>query len=103
MKKLAVLFVSAALCIASAKTYRLTLFQPSVVSGTELKAGDYNLQVDGDKIVIRAGKVAAEATAKPEANGEKFRGTSIRYAVRDGRNHIVEIRLGGTNTKLVLN
>ena len=103
MKKLAVLLFTVALSVSSAKTYRITLFQPSVLSGTVLKPGDYNLDLTGEKVVIRQGKVAAEASVKQEVNGERFNATSVRYAVRDGRNHVLEIRLGGTNTKLIVN
>ena len=103
MKKLAVLLFTVALSVSSAKTYRITLFQPSVLSGTVLKPGDYNLDLTGEKVVIRQGKVAAEASVKQEVNGERFSATSVRYAVRDGRNHVLEIRLGGTNTKLIVN
>jgi hypothetical protein len=97
------LLFTLALSISSAKTYRLTLFQPSVVSGTELKPGDYNLDLNGEKMVIRQGKIAAEASVKQEVNGHKFSSTSVRYAVRDGKNHVIEVRLGGTATKLVVN
>ncbi len=102
MKKLAVVLL-AALSIASAKTYRITLYQPSVVSGTELKPGDYKLDVTDQKVVISQGKITAESPAKLQTDGQKYSSTSVRYAVRDGKNHVVEIRLGGTNTKLVLN
>ncbi len=102
MKRLAVVLL-AALSIASAKTYRITLYEPSVVSGTELKPGDYRLEVTDQKIVIRQGGISAESPAKLETNGQKYPSTSVRYAIRDGKNHVIEIRLGGTNTKLVLN
>lgn len=103
MKKLAILLFTVALCVGAAKTYRITLYQPTVVNGTELKPGDYNLDLNGEKMIIRQGKVAAEAAVKPEENGDKYSSTSVRYAVRDGKNHLVEVRLGGTNTKLILN
>jgi hypothetical protein len=103
MKKLTILLFTVALAIGAAKTYRITLFQPTVIAGTELKPGDYNLDLNGEKMVIRQGKVSAEAAVKSEVNGERYGSTSVRYAVRDGKNHLVEVRLGGTNTKLVLN
>ncbi len=103
MKRLAVVLLVAALSVASAKTYRIRLFEPSVVSGVELKPGEYKLNVSDQKVVISQGKITAESAVKHEANGEKYSSTSVRYAVRDGKNHVLEIRLGGTNTKLVLN
>jgi hypothetical protein len=59
--------------------------------------------VSDQKVVISQGKITAESAVKHEANGEKYSSTSVRYAIRDGKNHVLEIRLGGTNTKLVLN
>ena len=49
MKKLVLAFVIISVSIASAKTYNLTLYQPSVVAGTELKPGDYKIDVQDNK------------------------------------------------------
>jgi hypothetical protein len=101
MKKLLVAFATLTLSVASAKTYSVTLFQPSHVGGTELKAGDYKLDVDDAKLVIRSGKQKVEQTVKVENGDSKFGSTTVRYAVSDGKYAIQEIRLGGTKTKLV--
>lgn len=103
MLRLTVLMLIATLAFAGGKTYSLRLFEPSVIAGSELQPGEYRLEVDGDKAVIRQGRKATEANVKVETNGEKYRSTSVRYAVRDGKNHVLEIRLGGTNTKLAVN
>lgn len=102
-KKLLVVFALLGLAVASAKQYSLTLFQPSVLGATELKAGDYKVEVTGDKVVIKSGKVTGEAAVKVETGNEKFRSTSVRYANGDGKYQIQEIRLGGTNMKLIVN
>ncbi|MFB3828323.1 MAG: hypothetical protein ACE15B_16260 [Bryobacteraceae bacterium] len=101
MKKLIPAFVVLALGVASAETYRITLFQPSVVQGKELKAGDYKLDVKDNKVVIGSGKSAVEASVKVESASEKFSSTSVRYATAEGKYAVQEIRLGGTNKKLV--
>ena len=101
--KFFVLFFTAAMVFASAASYSVTLFQPSTVSGTELKAGEYKLTIDGDKATIMKGKEKVEATVKMEAAETKYAATSVRYADQGGKMKIQEIRLGGTNTKVVFN
>ena len=97
------LFLSIGLMVASAATYNVTLFQPSVVAGKELKAGDYKVTIDGDKAIIAMGKQKVEASAKMETADSKFSSTSVRYTTEDGKMKIQEIRLGGTNQKVVFN
>ena len=89
--------------VASAKTYNVTLFQPSIVGGAELQPGEYKLDLTESKVTIRSGKKSAEATVKVESADEKFGATSVRYQNGDGKYRIQEIRLGGTKTRLVLN
>ncbi|MGE5487610.1 MAG: hypothetical protein ACM3ZB_07300 [bacterium] len=102
MKKLMLAFLVLALSVASAKTYNVRLHQPSVVGDTELKAGDYKLDVQDTKIVLKGEKVAVESVVKVETVDSKYPSTSVRYANADGKNRLQEIRLGGTNMKLVL-
>jgi len=94
-------FAILAVSVASAKSYSLTLFQPSIVGGAELQPGDYKLDLDDTKVVIRNGKKSAEATVKVEAGDQKFGSTSVKYQNGDGKYRVQEIRLGGTKTKLV--
>ena len=96
----AILAISA---VASAKTYNVTLFQPSIVGGAELQPGEYKLDLTESKVTIRSGKKSAEATVKVESADEKFGATSVRYQNGDGKYRIQEIRLGGTKTRLVFN
>jgi hypothetical protein len=103
MKKLMLSFAILALAVASADTYRVTLFEPSVVSGTELKPGEYKLDVTDHKVVISKGKTSVEAAVKVEKADSKFKSTSVRYANGDGKFTVQEIRLGGTTTRLVFN
>ncbi len=103
IKKLILAFAILALAVASAETYRITLFQPSVVKGTELKAGDYRLNLEGSKLTIVNGKNTVEVPVKVENGDQKFSSTSVRYATDNGKYTIAEIRVGGTKTKLVIN
>lgn len=103
MKRFVLGFAILALGVASAETYSFTLFQPSVVQGTELKAGDYKLDVQDSKVVIKGGRKSLEAAVKVENSETKFSATTVRYTVDNGKHSIQEIRLGGTRTKLVFN
>jgi len=96
-------FAVFALAGASAETYKVTLFQPTVVEGTELKAGEYKVDVKDSKVIIANGKQSAEAAVKVESADKKFGSTTVRYANAGGKYSIQEIRLGGTRTRLVFN
>ena len=102
MKKLILGFTTIALAIVSAAAnYRVTLFQPSIIAGTELKPGSYKIELKDNKAIVKSGKDMVEAAVKVETTNEKFGSTSVRYTNGDGKYHVQEIRLGGTNTKLV--
>jgi hypothetical protein len=104
LTKLMLSFGTLALAVASAaSSYHFSIFQPSIFAGKELKPGDYKLQVNGDKAIVKMGKETLEATVKVENGTEKFSETSLRYSTADGKMTVQEIRLGGTTTKLVFN
>ena len=101
-KKFMLSFAAAALMVASAaEKHNITLFQPSIINGTELAPGDYRMELDGDKLVLSKGKQKIEANVKTEQADSKFGSTSVRYANTDGKYKVQEIRIGGTNRKLV--
>lgn len=100
--KILLSFATVALAAASAaNSYRVTLFQPSVVAGKELKPGNYKLTVKDNKAVISSGKESVEATVQTETADAKFSSTTVRYRNGDGKYRVQEIRLGGTTTRLV--
>jgi hypothetical protein len=104
MKKLLVVFATLALALASAadKTYHITLNQSASVNGTQLKAGDYNLQVQGDKAILKMGKkTVLETAAKVETAQRKFASTSIAIDSSNNQPKISEIRIGGTTTRIL--
>ncbi len=102
-KSLLVFTVLAMAAAAHAKTYTVTLFQPSQVANTVLAPGEYKVDVKDNKVTIRQGKTTVETQARVENTEEKFSATSVRYQNGDGKYRLHEIRLGGTNTKLVFN
>jgi hypothetical protein len=95
--------ILAVAALANAKTYSVTLFQPSLIGGSELQPGEYKLDLNESNVVIRSGKTSAEAQVKVETGDQKYSSTSVRYQNGDGKYRIQEIRLGGTKTKLVFN
>jgi hypothetical protein len=102
-KRFLFVFVTLALALASAKTYTVTLFQAAFLAGTELKPGDYQLNLDekDTKVTLKNGKKVIESPVKIENSDEKFGSTTVRYANADGKMTVQEIRLGGTKIKLV--
>ena len=101
-KKLLLSFGTLALAAASAaSSYRITLFQPSIVGGKELKPGEYKVTLKDNKALIAKGKDSVEADVKTETADAKFSSTTVRYSNGDGKYKVQEIRLGGTNTRLV--
>ena len=96
------LFGTFALAVGLAEsTAKVTLYEKASVGGKELKPGEYQVKWDGGMATIKAGKETVEAPAKAETSSEKFDKTSVRYTVVDGKYRVEEIRVGGTNTKLV--
>ena len=101
-KKLVLLFLVVALSAAVAKNFPVTLYQPSTVAGTDLKAGEYSVDLKDQKMVLRGGRKPVESAVKVENAGEKYTATSVRYSTVDGKLQMKEIRVGGTTMKLVL-
>jgi hypothetical protein len=104
LSTLVVCLGTVAMGVANAATYRVTLFEKAVVAKTELKPGDYKLDLNGNDVRITMGnKMMVETTVKVETNGSKFAQTSVRYGNEGGKYQVQEIRLGGTNTLLIFN
>jgi hypothetical protein len=103
MKKYLTLVTLAAASLASAETYHVKLLDTTVLNGTQLKAGDYKVEVADNKAVFHAGKkTAAEAPVKVETAGGKFNMTTLRYgAGTDGKMSLQAIQVGGSKTRLV--
>jgi hypothetical protein len=102
LRKVLPFFVMAGLAVASPRSYTVSLFAPATVGTTELKPGDYKIEVNDQKAVIHQGKVRTESDVKVEEGDTKFAKTVVRYVNNpDGKVRIQEIRIGGTKTRLV--
>ena len=52
LKKLTLAFVLFALAIAGAKAHSVTLNEPSMLAGTHLKAGEYQIDLGGTNLKV---------------------------------------------------
>ena len=100
LRKVVFVLVCAAVA-ASAKSYTVNLFETATLGATELQPGAYQVEVNGDKAMIRNGKVHEEAPVKVENGDIKYDRTTVRFDNAGGKMKIQEIRLGGTKMKLV--
>lgn len=98
--KLTLSFGIFAVAVASAASpYNVALATPTWVGQTQLKAGEYKVELEGDKAVFKSGKkMVAEAPASTEQNPQKYPNTSL---VSSGAK-LREIHVGGTTVKIVL-
>jgi len=102
MKKALVSFLFLGLSFAYAgSTYRVDLYRPTLVNGTQFKAGECKVELHDNKLVFKQGKVSAETTVKVETNAQRFPSTTVGYLGGGAGNELQEIRLGGTTTKLL--
>ena len=91
-------FASIALAVASAaSSYNVTFYQPVMINGSQLKAGDYKLELKDKTAIIKQGKTVTEAPVTVENESQKFE----RTAVRLNGAQVDEIRIGGTTTRIV--
>jgi hypothetical protein len=91
-----------ALGVASAANpVHFTVIDPEWLDGNQLKPGDYTVQIEGDRAVIKSGKNVVEVPAKLETAPAKFDQTSLFELTVDGKSNIEEIRVGGSHTRIV--
>lgn len=100
--RLALIIAVAGLALASGKSYTMTLFGNAMVGSTELKAGEYKVELVDQKAVITRGKLHSEAAVKVETGNATFGDTTVLVSTGNGTPRLREIRLGGTKTTLVL-
>jgi hypothetical protein len=104
MKKLFVvgLLSLASLAILSAKTYTITVSNPTKVGSVQLKAGQYKVKVDGSNAIFTDvnNQKTVTTPVKVEEGATKVDSTRVQ-STRDGdTDRIQEIDLEGSKTKL---
>ena len=99
LKRLLFGFGTVALAVVSAaSSYDVVISNPTWVGATQLKPGTYKLELQGNNAVFHSGKkTVAETTTTIEKGDHKVQSTEVTTS--DSR--IKEIRLGGTNSKLL--
>jgi hypothetical protein len=103
LKQILFSFAVATLSIASAETFHVTLVEPSVVEGAQLKPGNYNLTVKDASVVMVNGKTKVEVPVKISNAEKKFNATRVLYNEENGKAAIEAIEVGGTRTRLQFN
>jgi hypothetical protein len=102
MKKLLVAMFAVGISVAyAASSYHVTLYKPTTVNGTQLKAGDVKLELQGDKVILKQGKTSVESNVTVQNGSQKFDFSSVGYSGDSSTNQVQEIRLGGTSTKIL--
>ena len=99
VKRILFTFAILALAAASAKNYAVEFLQPCEVAGTKLKAGAYTMDLGDSKAVLTGQKLKAESAVKVERVPARFKQTVVVY---EGT-RVQEIRLGGTDIKVMFN
>ena len=86
----------------AASIYHVRIADSTWVGGTELKPGEYQVQVDGDKVTFKQGKKSIAVAAKVETNASKFSDTQMDIKTENGQAKLKELDLGGTKSKIML-
>jgi len=100
MKSMKLTFGLTALALgvaSAASSHNVDLKQPVTVGSTQLQAGQYKVEVEGDKATFKMGKNVVEVPATLGKSEQKYGITGI---VTDG-GKLVEIDLGGTTDKIL--
>jgi len=99
-KRLAFAVATVALGVASAaSSYKVKLEAPLSIGSTELKAGEYKVEMQGDKAVFKTGKTVIEVPATTGKSEHKYYRTSV---VTEG-SKLQEIDFGGTTESILFN
>jgi hypothetical protein len=86
-----------ALGTAQAAPYDVTLFANLAVGKTQLKAGDYTVEMKGNMAVFKCGKKTVEVQATIEKNDQMFASTILLSQ----HSQLQEIDLAGTQDRIV--
>jgi hypothetical protein len=86
----------------AASSYHVRIADPTWVGQTQLKPGEYEVKVDGDKVTFKQGKNVIAVSAKVETNTRKFSDTQMDVKTENGQAKLKELDLGGTTSKIML-
>ena len=91
--------------IARAKSYTIAFTSPTMVGNAQLPAGEYTLKVEGSNAVFTNvdSNKSVTAPVKIENADKKYDVTSVETTQEGDAQHIIDIQLGGSTTKLDFN
>src|SRR5579863_3063296 len=87
-----------ATAFAASNSFKVQLFQDSVVEGKTLKAGEYKLSIENGHALISEGKESIQVPARAETEPNKISATELIY---HDNTQLQEVRIGGTHTRIV--
>jgi hypothetical protein len=92
----------ASLSVVSAKSYEITLTNPTLAGQTKLSAGHYLVKVNGSTAEFRNVDSSEKTTVpvKIENSATKFGYTAVDTKTQNGVSQIESIELQDTNSKL---
>lgn len=66
-----------------------------------MKPGDYKIEMEGDKAVIKSGKNTIEVAVKVETAKQKFATNELLIQTVNSKPTVMEIHRGGSNERIV--
>lgn len=100
--KASIIFISLFLAVAAmakAKRYEVQLSNTVEAGGTQLKAGTYQVEVDGNSLVFYQGK---KEIAKVPVRSEELQTKNEETSMNMSGGKLTAIQLAGTKTRLVV-
>ena len=90
---------------AKVKTETVTFDSDTMVNGTLLKAGDYQVKFNeetGELAILKGGKVKAKTTAQLQTRSDKARNTAVRTLDKGGVAELIGVTFGGSKQDVVV-
>lgn len=87
------------------KTENVTFAEDTMVNGTLVKAGDYQVKFNeqtGELSILKNGKVKAKTTAQLQPRSEKAKNTAVRTLAKGGVAELVGVTFGGASQDVVV-
>ena len=87
------------------KTENVTFTADTMVNGTLIKAGDYQIKFNeqtGELAILKDGKVKAKTTAQLQSRSDKAKNTSVRTVDKAGVAELIGFTFGGANQDVVV-
>jgi len=99
---LVAVLVIVTLSVAAAKTYTVSVTTAVKAGSVQLKAGDYKLAVDGNKITFTEVKTNQSFTTdgKIENAAKSYENTKMETTTEGGATVVKDIELGGSKIKI---